>query len=195
MKKFGLVEELEKGTDDERSFKLTEFGIRLVYNPDVQSGEHITALKQAALLPTIHKELWEKYKDNWPDDKVIERYLVLDRKFNQKYVSGLIEEFKRTIAFANLTESDTLPQDNEHQPAIKGVAPSVKTQFAPPGASFPPAPPAAAKSGEVPVFLGENRYARVPVPLSEEDYQLLLDQLKLLKKKLVLPVINLGEKE
>jgi hypothetical protein len=67
---------------------------------------------------------------------------------------------------------------------------SVSDSVAALGLRNPPAPPAAPKSGEVPVFLGENRYARVPVPLSEEDYQLLLDQLNLLKKKLVLTPTN-----
>lgn len=108
LRKFGLVEELEEST--EREIKLTDLAISLVYNPDERSPEYRALLGQAALSPSIHDELWQKYEGNLPDDKLIERFLVIERKFNEKYVSQFINEFRRTIEFAKLRNSDIVSQ-------------------------------------------------------------------------------------
>jgi len=71
-------------------------------------------LKQSALRPAIHAELWQKYSGNIPGDELIRHYLAFDRPegtFNMESVGGFIARFRETIAFANLTQSDTIPAD------------------------------------------------------------------------------------
>ncbi|HUJ08670.1 MAG TPA: hypothetical protein VL171_01465 [Verrucomicrobiae bacterium] len=187
LKKFGLAEESESTAG--REIKLTDLAISLVYNPDVGSPEYKALLAQAALSPQIHDELWQKYQGTLPDDKLIERYLVIERKFNQKYVSQFISEFRRTIEFAKLRNFDKVPatsslkvnqatEKTESRPTLKFVPGYI-------GGGGKAHEATDSNISEVPIFLDEDKYAKVPFPLTEEDYQLLLEQLRLLKKRLV----------
>ena len=91
MKKYGLL--VEEGSKDNRTVKLSELGIKLIYKPDLDSPEHKAALAEAALNPSIHLELWNRYGGDLPDDSVIKRYLVVDRKFNADYVDSSVMYF------------------------------------------------------------------------------------------------------
>jgi hypothetical protein len=104
LKKFGLIEEEGNGT--QRQIKLTEDAIALVFNPPLDSPEYREKLKEVALKPFIHSELWSRYDGDLPDDAVIERYLVLERGFNSIYVKPFIKQFKRTIEFSSLKPCD-----------------------------------------------------------------------------------------
>ncbi|PYJ58174.1 MAG: hypothetical protein DME24_17320 [Verrucomicrobia bacterium] len=105
--KFGLV--TDEGTGEQRQLKLSESAIKLVYEPDTTDPAYIKELRDAALRPKIHSEIWENYGGKLPDDAVIRRFLVLDRKFNDQYVDVFISEFRRTIEFAKLTDAVKVP--------------------------------------------------------------------------------------
>src|SRR5688572_15710641 len=60
LKKFGLVEETSG-----KLFKLTPLALDiLLHEPDAPEREHL--LKQAALRPRIHADLWDKYAGTLP---------------------------------------------------------------------------------------------------------------------------------
>src|SRR5690242_18308000 len=59
LKKYGLLE--EQGRTNTREVKLTEFAIKLIFNPDTQSPEYRDGLKKAALSPVINADLWERF--------------------------------------------------------------------------------------------------------------------------------------
>lgn len=188
--KYGLVS--DEGSGDNRSVKLTEDAIRLTYNPDTNSTEYQQALKKAALMPKIHAELWKKYDGEVPDDGVVKRYLVVDRRFNEQYVDGFIKQFKKTIKFANIKNGDTvaLPQDDDVKEMEKplfqqknvmenfGAATDFNKLF--PGTQAPPT----MREFNFPLPAGVATL-KLPFPLTEEDFESLVNTLEMFKDGLV----------
>lgn len=190
LKKYGLI--IEEGSKEKRNVRLSELAIKLIYNPDVESPEYANALKEAALNPAIHAELWSKYGGNLPDDAVIKRYLVVERKFNDAYVDGFIADFRHSIAIAKLIEGDTVypQQENTLEMAPKvqhtiGQFVSPKP-FGQPPDTLAPHPGALIYSHELSLPLESGKIVKIP-RMSEDDYELMLETLKLWKRRIVEP--------
>lgn len=107
LKSFGLIE--TAGEKESRKLRITEIGQMIIRNhPDRAS-----LLKELALKPDIHKEIWEKYQGDLPVDSVIKNYLLFDRKFNEESVDSFIAQFRNTLLFANVVLSDKIPDKQE----------------------------------------------------------------------------------
>jgi hypothetical protein len=136
LKKYGLVQ--EEGSGEARQVRLTDFGIGLVFNSDPNSPDFREGLKEAALRPVIHSELWSRYGGELPDDAVVERFLVLERGFNTQYVKTFINQFRNTIAFAGLTASDKqITKQSEEVQARPGAGKSAAMRVDPVGRTYP----------------------------------------------------------
>ncbi len=99
-----------EGIGDKRQIKLTLDARKILDN----TSERVELLKNMALLPDLHKDIWEYFKgDLPPDNKVIREYLVYERNFNPSYVDKFIEQFKASLAFANVSKSDKIDEDEE----------------------------------------------------------------------------------
>lgn len=190
--KYGLLS--DDGIGSKRTIKLTESGIKLSYNPDINSPEYLDGLKNAALMPSIHQELWQRYIGNLPDDAVIKRYLVVDKKFNEQYVDEFISQFRRTIEFAKLSPSDTIEVaaaeiDSQAAPMTQ-TAPETRTPAVPSlrrpqfygGGSSTPIVPAL---DELSLPLESGKMIRIP-KMTEDDYELFLETLQLWKRRIII---------
>lgn len=94
---------VESGIAENRQIKLTLEARKILDN----SSERDELLKAAVLSPLLHKEIWEYFNgDLPPNDKVISEYLKYQRNFNPAYVDKFIEQFRSSLAFANVTKSD-----------------------------------------------------------------------------------------
>jgi hypothetical protein len=105
---FGLLSDV--GTGFHRRVKLTEVATKILLNPDSNSREQ--AIKQAALAPKIHRQLWDKWGPKPPDASL--RYALLtewEPRFNPNTVDAFIREYRDTIAFAKLSESDKVASE------------------------------------------------------------------------------------
>lgn len=101
---YGLIS-IESGISDNRQIKLTMEARKILDN----TSERSELLKTAALAPLLHKEIWDNFNgDLPPNDKVISEYLKYQRNFNPAYVDKFIEQFRATLAFANVTKSDKI---------------------------------------------------------------------------------------
>ncbi len=99
---YGLIS-VESGIADTRQIKLTLEARKILDN----ISERGALLRTAALSPILHKEIWEYFNgDLPPKDSVIREYLVYQKNFNPAYVDKFIEQFRATLAFANVTKSD-----------------------------------------------------------------------------------------
>lgn len=103
---FGLVEYIGRG--DDRKVKLTPLALRIVLDRQPTSLERREAIREAALTPPIHKDLFEKYGSLMPADVVIETYLTRDRGYNANAADALIGEYKSTLVYAGLDKPDNL---------------------------------------------------------------------------------------
>jgi hypothetical protein len=104
--KFGLL--ADEGSGDKRKARLTELARRIMLDERPTSPERDALIKEAALTPTIHKDLWNQYKGILPSDENLRHELRLEKAFSDYGANEFIEEFKGTIAFAKLAECDML---------------------------------------------------------------------------------------
>ena len=205
LKKYGLLEEVEGGKD--RSMKLTQAALNIILNDQHDSAEYINLLKQCALSPKIYADLWQKYNGDLPSDANLKRYLIVELKFNDAAVDGIIRDFRDTITFAKLSNSDkitiTESADSETEEKMKlgqnldqkrGLgephaltAAEVATKLvagSAAGTSFATGSISVLREFTVPLSVGTIAL-RVPYPMDEDDFQLFLDTLTLWKRQLV----------
>lgn len=193
LKKFGLLEELD-GTKD-RLLKLSTVALNIILNEQEDSVERTSLLKQCALTPKIHADLWSQYGGELPSDASLKRHLIVDRAFNPAAVDGLIRQFKETIAFAKLVPSDKItipnvesdePEEGQQVTEVQRKTGQVFNQLA--AKLFAQANVSASMSVvrefNFPLPSGVATL-KVPHPLTEEDFQALLRTLGIFKEGLV----------
>jgi hypothetical protein len=102
LKKFGLIELVKD------RFVPTQRALEIINLPE-EDSRRIQALKDAAISPTIYRELIEKHQDTgFPSDDVLTSELVTYRGFNPNSVEAFVKDFRDTIAFAGLSEMEEL---------------------------------------------------------------------------------------
>jgi hypothetical protein len=124
LKSFGLVEVL--GIKDKRELRVTEAAWRILGNAPDREG----LLQVAALKPEIHRKLWDKYEGPPPADSILKTYLIWDLKFNPSFVDSFMAQYRATLAFANITASDSLSGENSETDEVE-EAPLMQTTTKP----------------------------------------------------------------
>ncbi len=104
---YGLFE--FQGSGEKRSARLTDLALRILLDKQPLSPERDELIRQAALRPRIHAELWKNWPEGLPSDPTLETYLVRDRGFSESGARDLIAQYKETIAFAKLGQPATIP--------------------------------------------------------------------------------------
>lgn len=118
---FGLVDYVGRGED--RKVKLSDLAVRIVLDKQPDSSERLTALRVAALSPSIHNELYEKYGAFLPADLVLETHLTRDLGYNAQAAVALISEYKASLAFAGLDKPLNMPDLTEAPKATSPASP------------------------------------------------------------------------
>jgi hypothetical protein len=121
---FGLADYQSRGND--RKVKLSDLALKIVLDTQPVSADRDIAIKVAALSPTIHRELFEKYGPLLPADFVIQTYLVRDRGYNEQAAKSLIGEYKDTLTFAGLDKPDNMPDAETPPPMEENPPPKVE---------------------------------------------------------------------
>jgi hypothetical protein len=106
LRAFSLLDNAPGGKD--RMVRLSGLALDILADYPEGSGGHRSALQRAALSPGIHAELRERYGPTLPADDEVRRYLVRERVFNDRAVGDFIQEYKDTMAFANLDTGSTI---------------------------------------------------------------------------------------
>ncbi len=180
--KYGLLE--DEGVGDDKSYKLTEAALEIILAPE-GSSEKAQRIKEASLAPSIFRELWEHYQGELPSDANLESYLLLKKHFNPGKVKDFIQTFKATLAFASDFVILTTDEGGNNPETTKVQIPAATTPLPKSPIPMNPTLQALANISELTVPIGDNQAARVPFPMSAEDFDLFLDTLKLWKKKIV----------
>ncbi|MGA3164272.1 MAG: hypothetical protein ABSD77_08800 [Verrucomicrobiota bacterium] len=174
LKRFGLLEEVAGATP--RSLKVSQMAQDLLKYENTDPIAYRKQLKFMALLPDFNQEMWNKYGHELPSDKTVETYLIFDRHLSDGAAKQFLRLYKETISFAKLTEGDSI----EETPVVDlDVVPPVN----PPKGAKPMVSPINANELAVPI--ADGMVARVPYPMAEEDFALLIETLELWKKKLI----------
>jgi hypothetical protein len=117
---FGLLK--DEGIGEKRKLQLTQNALRVLLDQRPDSTERAQLIKQAALTPKIHRDLWKKWGNELPSEHQFRYTLTAEWEppFNEKSVDGFIREYKDTIAFAKLSESDKVASEDGNSEDSEG---------------------------------------------------------------------------
>jgi hypothetical protein len=122
LKQFGLLEVSGRGKG--RRLKLSAMARRLA-EPTLEPHERRKLFERAALAPSIHRELHDRWGAALPASET-KSFLVDERGFNAKGAGDLIAEYKKTIAHLELLEGAPTAErrlDAAGQPAASRITP------------------------------------------------------------------------
>jgi len=106
---YGLIN--STGGGDDRMIQISDRARDIIEDEREVSKERDEALRLAALGPSIHRDIREKYGASLPSDATLRTYLIRDRGYNPKKADGIIANYRATVQHANL-DSAPLLEDN-----------------------------------------------------------------------------------
>ena len=207
MSKFGLLENIPASPTRGKCCMITALGEAVLRNSP-ESPEYLSALRQAALRPTIYDDLWNRFGPDLPINSEMAAYLVDERKFNPKAVASLLTNFRATAECADL-KSMPRPKrevDGETVDAYSRVHAQAQamlrkatgqTHFVL-GQPFAGGGPTAdevrrvleqkfenpdQRTAAIPLVDGETATITMPKKMSPQSWQMLIDTLELWKKQ------------
>lgn len=186
LKKFGLLE--DQGTKGNQQLKLTDLAWQILLD-DEESEMRQEAVREAALKPKIHCKLWDAYGRNLPSDPNLRRKLLFEEKFTEGAVDEFIDQFKRTIRFANLIDTDTLSEQEEDKISTEQediISASQPTKIAEPPMQMSKDNSGLEKTGPMQEFNmalsdGKTAYIKIPYSLKRRDWEKLKKLLDILE--------------
>ncbi len=175
--KFGLM--TDSGSGKNRKAHLTDLAFKILLDDRPDSSERMALIKEAALVPSIHKELWEKYNGTLPSDSNLRFVLRNEMQFLDNAADELIKEFRKTIDFTKLGESGNISLGGEQIPSLGGdidMTAIIK-------------PPQVDQTGgkqtirqiQIPLTNAPWGVIQLPVPMTEGNWKELEDMLNLMK--------------
>lgn len=105
--KFGLL--ADQGTGANRAVHLTEVARRIILGSEDRSS----LIREAALAPAIHRELWDRYSEGLPSRETLRRYLLVERNFNERVIDDFIDQFTGTLEFAGVLGGDSISEQGD----------------------------------------------------------------------------------
>jgi hypothetical protein len=177
LKQYGLVQ--DTGDGDNRRIKLTDAALDILLLPE-SDPRKFSAIKAAALAPAIHAALWERYGALLPEDGSLMGYLTRDREYHDEAAQDIVSNYRTTFALAKLDKSE----DSQPEPERPANTSKPDASTPPPERSQPERKMNLSVQ-EMPILVGPDMVAKIPFPMSEEDFDLFVGTLQLWKKKLV----------
>jgi hypothetical protein len=123
---FGLLE--NRGRGKERKVELSRLARRIILDRVPNSTERLEALREAALMPTAYRKLFDQYGPTLVPDYAMETFLMRDLEYPQSGAKGVISGYRDTFAYARLADIDTMTDDepaDQPQDQPKPDAPEV----------------------------------------------------------------------
>lgn len=101
LKQFGLLDVLGRGR--QRRLKLSQLGVQIIKSGS-NSSQRQNSIETAALMPRIHREIWDRWRANLPPVEV-QTYLVQQRRFQEKAAQALVAEYQKTMSLVHALRS------------------------------------------------------------------------------------------
>lgn len=106
-------------SEKQNDIKLTDEAVDLILHSP--SDEHYKeAIKKIALKPSIYEKIFNEYGGQIPSDAALRIKLIRDYEFNPDSVDDFLNSFRKTIAFAGLTESQEIMNERNKTKEING---------------------------------------------------------------------------
>ncbi len=185
--KFGLM--TDSGSGENRKARLTDLAVKILLDNRPDSAERIALIKEAALAPSIHKELWDKYQGSLPSDLNLCYYLRSEKGFQDNAADELVKEFRKTLDYAKIGESANISLEGKELPKpedeiIKSTATLEPLQVQQKGEGQKQNPSLGSQTvKQMPIPLTNAPWGvlQIPFPMTQENWEELEDFLKLMK--------------
>lgn len=185
LKKFGLIE--DEGMGNARRARLSELAQRIILDEREDSSERDALIRDAALRPPIHRELWEEFQreGSVPSDANFAHKLRFERNFTDRAIREFIPQFRETLAFAKLIGPDGTLDSGADKTSRKNEAnvnPATVTRH---DTGDPGALPPGLSALQIPLAPGEYATIQAAFPLTEAKWQQLEAVLQVFKRGLI----------
>ena len=100
LKYYGLI--TVEGDNETGKVKLTEKALRVLLDEREDQSEKQALIREFALTPAIHKELFNEFPNGLKSDPTVAHYLVFEQGYNKAAAAELVAEFKATADYAGL---------------------------------------------------------------------------------------------
>jgi hypothetical protein len=154
---------------ESNKYKVSDLALRIIRA--VNPTDKVNAIWEACLAPKLFGEI---QKDHADCSEAVLIPILIHKGFSQDGANRAARIFKDNLEFAGSLGYP--PKENQGPETKETHSPAVN-----------PMSLQAITANELPVPLGDNLVARVPFPMSEDDFNLLLGTLNLWKKKLIKP--------
>lgn len=129
LRKFGLTE------DTGGRIVPTQRAVEILVLPK-DDHRRLNAVRDAALSPEIHRELFDEYSSNGlPSDETLKSELIAFKGFNPNAVEDFVRDFRATLEFASLSDDDgvelTLKEDTNMHNLPATIAPAIDEERKP----------------------------------------------------------------
>src|SRR5258706_15152687 len=94
LRRFGLL--TDEGSGDRKRARLSDLALRIVQDTRPTSPERDAAIREPALTPPIHRDLWDQYSGALPSDANLRYTLIRERGFTENGADEFIREFRDT---------------------------------------------------------------------------------------------------
>ncbi len=178
--KFGLL--VDEGSGDTRRARLSDEALRILLDEREESEERLALVKEAAMKPPIHEELWTRYQGALPSDANLRHFLIFEKGFTETAAKEFIQEFRETVAFAELDASAIL------SPSKGDSGLQARAGYVPPAPSnAPPAPMMTMTTIQLPIAGPRDQWPALVLPkrLDEASWNQMLAVLTAMKVGIV----------
>ncbi|HSS47520.1 MAG TPA: hypothetical protein VLX28_01115 [Thermoanaerobaculia bacterium] len=86
----------------DRKARLTDRAVRILLDEREPSPEREQIIREAALLPRLHRKLWDRYRGEFPSDSTLRLHLITEEGFNEGSVGDFLRVFRETLEFAGV---------------------------------------------------------------------------------------------
>lgn len=192
LKKYGLA--VDEGSAEGRRLKLSDLGYDIIADTLPASPGREAKIREAALLPKAHRDLWEQFGAPVPDDNTLEVFLKLSRGYTEEAARNAVRVYRATIIFAHLDQEgilgDVSADEADRDAAVPGGpagtrAAMDRTNSAPEWAAPAGSPPARTLS--IPLKGSRTFDIRFPSDLSKDDFDFIVANIRLWERQIIAP--------
>jgi hypothetical protein len=108
LRAYGLVQRQSGG-----NYNISDKAWRILVVLPNDSPERDQLMREAAMSPSLFKEIVALYPDELPSDATLRSYLLLNKGFNENSIGRFLEVFKAALAIAKTGSSDYTPDSDE----------------------------------------------------------------------------------
>src|SRR3954470_13030752 len=94
----------------DRKVRLTGRAVKILADDREPSPERERLIQEAALLPSLHRKLRERYGGDSPSDETLRYHLIDAEGFIKGSATAFIRLFRETLEFAGLVGQSVIPQ-------------------------------------------------------------------------------------